>query len=156
DFIDGGRAEILARIAVFMCASTYTDVEIEHLQMWRLIFVVFGARTVNIGDFIEGQLVVVFRRPSLRNVVGGFREAVEDVQLAQVLVTGLDAQVSEQSEASGRVLQTGLDQPPSSPVAERLMEIADFVKLIVDVALFDQLVKPLQLRLVEASGQERL
>src|SRR5215475_3350025 len=36
------------------------------------------------------------------------------------------------------------------------MEIADFVKLIVDVALFDQLVEPLQLRLVEAPGEERL
>src|SRR5215468_1927935 len=48
DFVDGGRAEILAWIAVFLCASPYTDVEIEHFQMRRLIFIVFGARAVNI------------------------------------------------------------------------------------------------------------
>jgi hypothetical protein len=43
DFVDGGRAEILAWIAVFLCASPYTDVEIENFQMRRLIFIVFGA-----------------------------------------------------------------------------------------------------------------
>src|SRR5215510_4603428 len=83
DFVDGGWAEILAWIAVFLCASPYTDVKIEHFEMRRLIFVMFGARAVNIGDFIERQLVVVFRRLGLRDVAGMFRQAVEDMQLAQ-------------------------------------------------------------------------
>src|SRR5262245_66619571 len=65
DFVDGGRAEILAWIAVFLCASPYTDVEIEHFQMRRLIFVMLRARAVNVGHFSERQLVVVFRRLGL-------------------------------------------------------------------------------------------
>src|SRR5262245_8410955 len=116
----------------------------------------FGARTVNVGDFVERQLVVVFRRLGLRNLAAVFRQAVENVQLAQVLVTGLDMYVSEQPEASGRILHAGLDQSPPPPVAERLMEIADFVKLLVDIALFDQVAEPLQLRLVEAPSRQRL
>src|SRR5215813_5191515 len=36
------------------------------------------------------------------------------------------------------------------------MEIAYFVKLVVDVALFDQFIEPLQLRAIETSREQRL
>jgi hypothetical protein len=43
DLVDRRRAEILARIAKFRGALLNTDVQVEDVKMWRLVFIVLGS-----------------------------------------------------------------------------------------------------------------
>src|SRR5215467_10787625 len=58
--IDVGRAEILAGIAELGHATGVADVGIGDDQVRRLVFLVFGAGVVKIGQLVKGLLAVAF------------------------------------------------------------------------------------------------
>ena len=60
-FVNIGRTEILARVAVFCYAARVADVRIVNDQMRRLIFFVLRSRVIKVGELIESKLAVAFR-----------------------------------------------------------------------------------------------
>ena len=68
-FIDCGRAKILAGVSVLFHASRRTNVEIQNLQMARLIFFMPRAGVIDIRETVERQLAIALkplrRRPSM-------------------------------------------------------------------------------------------
>ncbi len=52
DFVNASRAKAGARVGVFLGAGTDADIGVEHLQVDRLVFVVFGRGEVHAGQAI--------------------------------------------------------------------------------------------------------
>ena len=65
DFIDTGRAEASAGVAIFFGALGNTDISISHMQMNRLIFVMLSRGVIHPGQTVawcKGTLdVIAFR-----------------------------------------------------------------------------------------------
>ena len=59
-FVDRGRTEELAWIAVFVRAARVTNIRLEDVEVARLIFIVSGAGIVDIRQLVESQLAVAF------------------------------------------------------------------------------------------------
>src|SRR5215831_10925981 len=59
-FVNRGRAEVLARVAVLANAAVHANVRLENNKVTRLIFIVSRAGMIDIGEAIKGQLAVAF------------------------------------------------------------------------------------------------
>src|SRR6516165_5283541 len=59
-FIDAGGTEILAGVAVFAHTTLVAHVGVVDNEMSRLVFLVLGARVVDVGQLIEGQFAITF------------------------------------------------------------------------------------------------
>ena len=62
-FVDVCGTEILAGTAEFLDAPLVADVGILDDQMRRLIFFVFGAGVVEVGELVDHELAVALGRP---------------------------------------------------------------------------------------------
>ena len=126
-FVDGGGAEILARVAVLDHAFCGADVEVADNQVAGLIFFVARAGVIDVGQAIEGELAVAFE---------AFGRGVA-VDFVIVLVASIDAHGIDQAAAAGDELQAGVEQTAEKTVLEGLMKIADGPEFFLDVALLD-------------------
>ena len=64
-FVNGGRAKILARVAVFADAAVAANIRFEHDEMAGLIFLVARAGMIDVGEAIEGEFAVAFEAGGL-------------------------------------------------------------------------------------------
>src|SRR5262245_12912549 len=79
NFVDCCRTKILTRIPIFFGASIYTNIEIEHFQMRRLVFVVFCAGSVNVRYFVESQDIIILDWRQLWHVTRKSRKPIKDM-----------------------------------------------------------------------------
>src|SRR4029077_16363189 len=56
--IDASRTKILARVAEFFHAAAIADVGVVNHKMRRLVFFMFRARVVEVGELVESDLAV--------------------------------------------------------------------------------------------------
>ena len=87
------RTEILARVAEFFHAARVADIGVVNDQVRGLVFFVLGAGVVEVGELVEGQLAIAFRRTEQVGFVAAVRGQFGEL---------LQPLVSQRSRDSGR------------------------------------------------------
>src|SRR5580692_1768031 len=107
--------------------------------MRRLIFFMLGARVIQVGELVEGELAVALggaKQVRFIASVGG-----QLGKLLHVLIACGAGVAVVQAAASGELLYTGVEQAGEESMFESLMKVANLPKLIFDPAGFDFLLE---------------
>ena len=116
NFIDAGRAEASAGVAIFFGALGNTDISISHMQMNRLIFVMFSRGVIHTGQTVarcESTFdVIAFRR----------RLFFEFFQCGIIRFYS----PGPRRQASGYGFETGVDHAEPETILETRFNIANF------------------------------
>src|SRR5580692_2443223 len=107
--------------------------------MRRLIFFMLGARVIQVGELVEGELAVALDGAKQVRFVASIGGQLG--KLLHVLKTRGPGVAVAQAASSGELLYTGVKQAREESVLESLMKVANLPKLIFDPAGFDFLLE---------------
>src|ERR1700751_322102 len=139
EFINVGRAEVLARTAVLFCAALVADVGVGDHQVRGLIFFVLGAGVVEVGELVESKLAVALRRAKQM----GFGAAVggKFCELFHVLVAEMRGVAVAKGAAAGELLQARVEHAREKSLFKSLMKVAHLPQFFFDPAGVDFLLE---------------
>lgn len=134
-FIDVGGTEILAGATEFLDATRITDVGVMNDQVRRLIFFMLGAGVIEVGELVEGELAIAFRRAKQMR----FRAAVGSQvrQFFKSFGPGTVGGTATQATSTGELLNPGVQHSPPEAMLESLVEVSNFPEFLFNPARVD-------------------
>src|SRR5262249_47008737 len=111
-------------------------------QVRRLILFVLGAGMIEIGQLVEDEFAVAFRRTEQVSFVTTV--AWNLGELLHVLMPRMRGIAVPKSAATGELLQASMDHPDEESLFESLMEVANLPQLFFNPTRVDALLKPCQ------------
>ena len=123
-FVHRRGTEALARIAVLFRATCRADVGVEHMQVRGLIFVMTNRGMIDVGHFVERELLVeakilVARRRSV--AVVAIRGQLLHRFMAGLLMISIE---DAPGATAGDVLQSAIDHSQPATVTKACMEVS--------------------------------